>query len=50
MPRDRVGLFVMVDLDPIPGAFHTAKQAEEAVQAILLNAIPHYAPVVVLEQ
>jgi len=42
----RAAFVVIVDLDPIPGAFHTEKSAKENVEAILLNNIPHYHPVV----
>lgn len=49
MKRERILLNVMVDLDPIPGAFHTADSAEDNIQALLLSSIPHYNPVVVLD-
>ena len=50
MERDRIGLYVMIDLDPIPGAMHTAESAQEAVQGILLSRVGHYNPVVVIDQ
>lgn len=37
---------IAVDLDPIPGVFHTKEDAEKWVQAILLDRIAHYNPVV----
>lgn len=46
MPRERIKIEIAVDLDPIPGAFHTKESAEDAVLAILLSRIPHYDPVV----
>lgn len=48
MPRERVLLEVLVDLDPVPGTFHTPESARDAVQAILLNSVPHYTPVVII--
>ena len=48
--RERTMMYVMVDLDPFPGAFHTPESARDAVQAILLDRIGHYTPVVILEQ
>ena len=46
MQKDRIELTVLVDLDPIPGAFHTAEDAKDRIQAMLLNNIGHYNPVV----
>lgn len=43
MPN-RVPLIVWVDLDAVPGAFHTQESAQQNVQAILTNSIPHYNP------
>lgn len=40
----RVTLTVEVDLDPIPGAFHTIENAAEHVQRMLDHAVPHYNP------
>ena len=37
-------LIVTVDLDEIPGAFHTAESAKEIVQWILKERIGHYSP------
>lgn len=45
---DRIVLEVAVDLDALPGAFHTSESAQEHVQAILLSSIPHYNPVVIV--
>lgn len=50
MPRQRVTLTISVevDLDPVPGAFHTQRSAQEAVEDILHHAlrtrISHYNP------
>lgn len=44
MEKQRVSMTVCVWLDPVPGAFHTKEEAEEAIQAILDNSIPHYQP------
>ena len=41
---DRVALLVWVDLDSVPGAFHTHESAQANVQAILERSIPHYKP------
>jgi hypothetical protein len=47
MPNgQRVTLVVEVDLDAVPGAFHTPESAEEHVRQILINSIPHYWPTV----
>lgn len=42
----RVMIEIAVDLDPIPGAFHTEESARQHVESILLSSIPHYNPVV----
>jgi len=44
MKRKRIKLVVWVDLDPVPGTFHTPESAKENVQAILKSSIPHYNP------
>lgn len=46
MPRTRVRLDVYVDLDPVPGAFHSMDSARNCVGAILRNGIPQYNPLV----
>ena len=43
----RIRLDVFVDLDRIPGTFHTKESAAESVQSILEDRIPHYNPNVV---
>ena len=48
MPR--IKLEVVVDLDPVPGAFHTREDAANELQALLLNTIGHYNPVVLLSR
>lgn len=49
MERETVKLEIVVELDPIPGAFHTEKSARETVEAILLSRIPHYNPRVLID-
>jgi hypothetical protein len=48
--RVTLTITVEVNLDPIPGAFHTERSAKEAVQDICRHAlaerIPHYEPIV----
>src|SRR5690606_40444664 len=44
--RERVTFEVTVDLDPMPGMFHTEGSAAAALQEILLDCIEHYHPVV----
>lgn len=46
MQRTRITLEVDVDLDPVPGNFHTAEQAERAIFGLLHMRIPHYDPTV----
>lgn len=49
MNRTRIHLGVFVDLDPVPGAFHTADDARNRVANILGKAIPWYKPHVSIE-
>lgn len=44
MQRKRVDIIVTVDLDPIPGGFHTKEQAGDAILNILESHISHYHP------
>lgn len=46
MNRTRIMLAAYVDLDPVPGTFHTADSARNAVSGMLKQSIPHYTPVV----
>ncbi len=46
MSENRVMLQVFVDLDAVPGEFHTREQACSALERLLKMAIPHYNPVV----
>lgn len=46
MQRERIMIEIAMDLDPIPGAFHTEEDARLRVQAMLLTMMPHYNPVV----
>jgi hypothetical protein len=48
MDRTKVKLTIEVELDPIPGVFSTPESAEETLQDILENCIPHYNPTVTL--
>lgn len=47
---DRISLTILVNLDPIPGAMHTPEQARDSIQAMLLSRIPHYEPIVLLDE
>lgn len=49
MERTRVKLAVYVDLDAIPGEFHSADSARNVVSAMLQSQIGHYNPVVSIE-
>lgn len=44
MFRKTATLIVTIDLDPVPGSFHTVESAQEIVQAMLNSSIPHYNP------
>lgn len=44
--KQRTALLVYVDLDPVPGAFHTERSARDNVAGILDNQIGHYNPIV----
>lgn len=46
MQRERIKLDVHVDLDPVPGTFHTKGSARDAIARILQDHIPHYSPTV----
>lgn len=48
MTREKVTMTVSVQLDPVPGAFHTPESARAIVEAILANQIGHYLPLVYL--
>lgn len=50
MQRDRIALTVLVDLDSLPGTFHTPESARRGVEAVLLSRIGHYNPVVLIDQ
>lgn len=45
MERRRIQILVEVDLDPVPGSFHTGENTQEHIQHMLDGAIPHYNPV-----
>jgi hypothetical protein len=49
--RVTLTITVEVNLDGVPGAFHTKEYAQEAIEDILAHAlsnnIPHYKPLVV---
>lgn len=44
--KQRTALLVYVDLDPVPGAFHTERSARDNLAGLLDNAIGHYNPIV----
>jgi hypothetical protein len=45
MPQGRrIALTVYVNLDPVPGTFHTEESARETVQRILDQTVPSYFP------
>lgn len=46
--RQRVCFMILVDLDPLPGSFHTQESAQNWVGLTLRRAIPHYNPIVSL--
>lgn len=47
MPR--IKLIVYVDLDNVPGAFHTKEDAVYQIEDILKRQIGHYNPIVTYE-
>lgn len=49
MQRTRIKLGTYVNLDMVPGTFHTAESARNVVQSILNDAIGHYTPSVSIE-
>jgi hypothetical protein len=49
MERTRIKLAVYVDLDPVPGNFHSADSARNAIANMLDARIPHYNPMVSIE-
>ena len=49
MNKTRIKLAVYVDLDPVPGEFHTAESTQHHVRNLLQGAIPHYNPMVSIE-
>lgn len=49
MSRTRIKLAVYVDLDPMPGTFHSAESARNAVNGLLHQNVPHYKPLVSIE-
>lgn len=48
MERTRIKLALYVDLDPVPGAMHTAENAASVIQNMLDTSIGHYNPAVML--
>jgi hypothetical protein len=46
--KHRVAFLVFVDLDPIPGEFHTKESAQNSLRNILHDRIPQYNPLVSL--
>lgn len=46
MKKERIKLEVYVNLDPVPGTFHSKESARNVVDRILKESIPHYEPMV----
>jgi hypothetical protein len=46
MKRTRIKLEVYVDLDPVPGTFHSKESARNVIDNMLKHSIPHYNPMV----
>lgn len=44
MADKRIAFVVYVNIDPMPGVFHTDQSALDSLDDILKNAIPHYSP------
>lgn len=42
----RVCFIINVDLDPIPGVFHTQESAQDLLQWIFTENISHYSPII----
>lgn len=49
MERTRIKLAVYIDLDPVPGAFHSAESAKSIIHKMLVLQIGHYNPMVSIE-
>ena len=50
MLKSRITMEVNVDLDGVPGSFHTAEDWVSKLQHMLENYTPHYRPHVVLQE
>lgn len=46
--RDRICFLVLVDLDPIPGSFHSQESAQHWLGLIFQRNIAHYNPMISL--
>lgn len=46
MERERIKIEILIDLDPVPGIFHTEESARQTVNALLLERVGHYNPIV----
>lgn len=44
----RKAFIVYVDLDPVPGTFHSQESAQNVIRGILNDRISHYNPMVSL--
>jgi hypothetical protein len=44
MEKKTAVLTVTVELDPVPGTFHTLESAGEQLAALLMQTVPHYHP------
>jgi hypothetical protein len=49
MNRTRIKIAVFVDLDPVPGTFHSAESARKVIDYSLQSIIGHYNPATVIE-
>lgn len=45
---DKAHILVTVNLDPVPGAFHTTEKVHDYFTHLMERSIPHYEPVVEL--
>lgn len=42
--RKRIKMVLEINLDPVPGVFHTKEDARDIVDRILKNQLGHYDP------
>lgn len=46
--RKRICFVIYVDLDSVPGAFHTQESAQNIIRNLFCESIPHYNPIISL--